>query len=350
MRRRTRRQPWRALPRGRRRAAALVLPLLLLASLLASCGGSRSPAAASCRVGADLVPTCGALLGVTPPQPDATSLKDTEQAAGRAFDLVYTFHDLNDVIPSPFEQGLVDDGYLLHIDIDARIYGGSDTGTITWRAVADGAYDSQLTAQAQGIAGLHAPVFVTFDHEPNQPDRSALGTPSDYVAAWRHVHDVFARAGATNVVWVWVVTSWPPSLPTALQMWPGNDDVDWISWDAYNSAGCRDGSVDPGSSHTFGQVALPFLRWIRAEGPAAGIDVGKPMMISETGTQDLPTDPAAQAAWFRGMASTVADTPQIKAVALWDHESSSAGCDFRFSDRPGALASLPWTSPTAPAR
>ena len=27
--------------------------------------------------------------------------------------------------------------------------------------------------------------------------------PGEYVAAWRHVHDIFTAVGATNVSWVW---------------------------------------------------------------------------------------------------------------------------------------------------
>jgi hypothetical protein len=320
---------------------------MLMALGLSGCRPTASQAE-RCPRGAELVPSCGVLLGVTPPHPDVISLRDAEAAAGREFDMVYAFHDINDAIPSSYDKSVVDAGQILHIDIDSRDYGSPDPYTISWRAVADGEYDEQLNAQARGIASLHAPVFVTFDHEPNQPGRAALGSPADFVEAWRHVHDVFETAAATNAVWVWVVMSWPPALATALRMWPGNDYVDWISWDAYNSSGCRSGAIDPGKYRTFADAALPFLTWIKANGPAAGIDVHKPMMISETGTVGLPSEPAAQTDWFRGMATTLGAHPRIKAVTLWDHLGSSPGCDFRFVDRSGSLATLPWSSTASP--
>lgn len=288
----------------------------------------------------DLVPSCGALLGVTPESPTLPALRRADGALGRPFDFVYSFHDINDQIPSPYDSAVVEGGQILHVDIDARDFSNPDPHTVTWAAVATGAYDQTLTEQARGIAGLGVPVFVTFDHEADQPSRSALGTPADYVAAWRHVHQLFVDQGATNAVWVWVMLGWPPSFPTALQMWPGNEYVDWISWDAYNDSGCRSGTTDPSRMETFGQVALPFLTWIEANGPAAGIDVGKPMMISETGTVAYPGQPDASRVWLQGMTQVLRDHPQIRAVTLWDHLGSNPGCDFRLSNNPAGVAAL----------
>jgi beta-mannanase len=33
--------------------------------------------------------------------------------------------------------------------------------------------------------------------------RTMAHSPEDYVAAWRHLHDLFAKRGADNVRWVW---------------------------------------------------------------------------------------------------------------------------------------------------
>src|SRR5215213_791659 len=76
------------------------------------------------------------------------------------------------------------------------------------RAIASGMFDSYLSAQGKALAAVGAPVAVRFAHEMNGDwypwGQGANGnTPEDYVAAYRHVHDVIAAAGATNVVWVW---------------------------------------------------------------------------------------------------------------------------------------------------
>jgi hypothetical protein len=335
------------------RAAPLAAFVLVLTVTVAACClrivQTPSTSGPRCPLDRQLVPSCGALLGITPPSPDRASLRAAERSVGHRFDLVYSFHDINDTVPSTYDRQVVASGARLHITIDSRDYGSDDRSSVRWADVARGVYDADLRRQARGIASLRQPVFVTFDHEADQPSRTAVGTPAEYVAAWRHVHDVFATAGARNAVWVWVMLGWPPSFPTAARMWPGNRFVDWISWDAYDDAGCRVGAVDPAQRQSFAQVALPFLTWLRQSGRAAGIDVSKPLMVSETGT----VDPAGRTAWFAGMRATLRTHPAIKAVTLWDHAGSSSDCDFRFSgDRTsaaavGRLAGSAWFNPLA---
>lgn len=291
-------------------------------------------------MGAKLVPACGALWGVTPPDASLATLSAVESAVGRRFDIVYRFHDINDAIPDAEDQKVLAGGAILHIALDPRDYASSDRAAVSWRNIAAGQYDANLRAQAAGIAAIGAPVFVTFGHEPDQPAKSALGTPDDFIAAWRHVHDIFAQQGAGNVVWVWVVTGWPPAFARALQMWPGNDYVDWISWEAYNFSGCQSGRIDPSQWQSFSQVALQFYEWLMSHGPGAGVDVGKPMMFSEAGTVVNPDDDQAAADWYASIPAFLEAHPQIKAVSLWDHTDAEPACDFRFSGSEQLMAAV----------
>ena len=65
----------------------------------------------------------------------------------------------------------------------------------------------------------------------------ANGGPAKYIAAYRHVHDLFVADGATNVYWVWcpLVADVPAE---AWNHWtnyyPGDAYVDWVGLDAYN--------------------------------------------------------------------------------------------------------------------
>jgi hypothetical protein len=277
---------------------------------------------------------------VVAPAPTVADLDQTEQAMGGRPDLVYSFHDINDVIPSSYDEAVVARGQILHLDIDARDFSSADPTTVTWRDIADGAYDSSLAAQARGVAHLGVPVFLTFDHEPDQLARSALGSPADYVAAWRHVHQVFESNGATNAVWVWVVMGIPQTYGSSLAFWPGNDVVDWISWEAYDVAGCDVGPVDPARFHSFERATLGFYDYLHAHGSAAGIDVGKPMMISESGTVPIPGPSSPTHTWYDGAPQLLRTHPQIKAVTVWNHLGSSPGCDFRFTSDPELRASV----------
>jgi len=243
--------------------AGLLVVLVVLAAVVGRRPGSGSDLA--CPLDQHLVPSCGALLGVEPPAASMTDLAGSEASFGRPIDLVYSFHDVNDVVPSAFDRAVVASGRVLHIDIDSRDYASADPATVTWSSVASGEHDAELTQMAQGIASLGVPVLVTFDHEPDQPARAAVGTPADYVAAWRHVHDLFVAQGATNAVWVWVVMALPQTYAATPAFWPGDAYVDWLSWDSYDLAGCNTpAGPDPARFQGFRPVALGYLQWLRA--------------------------------------------------------------------------------------
>ena len=256
-----------------RRSAAGVAGLVLVLTSVACTGGASEQSGTSnaqgCRLSAKLVPSCGALWGITTQEPTTSALAEAEKAAGRKFDFVYRFHDINDAIPTPDEQTLVARPAALHLSIDAKDY-REPGSTVRWGEIAGGADDEQLRSQAAGVAAMRKPVFVTFDHEADQPLKGASGHPAEFVSAWRHVHDVFVQAGATNAVWVWVMTGAVEGLPRARQLWPGNAYVDWISWDVYNPSGCRRGVVDPKRHVGFEQAMRVFFDWLQSDGPKHG--------------------------------------------------------------------------------
>jgi hypothetical protein len=250
---------------------------------------------------------------------------------GERVDLVYRFHDLNDSLMTADERASGNAGRLLHFALDNRIYGS--TRLVTWRQTASGWYDANLRRQGAAIAAYGKPVYVTYEHEPEQSARSALGSPSDFIAAWRHVRQVYRAAGATNAVWVWVVMGYPSMLSRAATFWPGNSYVDWISWDPYNMSGCQIGPADPARYQSFAEAVLPFYNWLMAHGSSSGIDVRKPMMISESASVIYPGQPTLTARWYAGMPGVLATHPRIKAVALWDRPFTRT-CNFRFDEYP----------------
>jgi hypothetical protein len=267
---------------------------------------------------------------------------------GRSFDFVYRYHDINDVIPDPAERAVVAQGRLLHLSIGATVFPVADRHSITWADIAAGKYDEELKRQGAGIASLGEPVFVTFDHEANQPVRVAQGTGEDFKRAWRHVRDVYTEAGATNAVWVWVMMGSSLTLDRASQLWPGNDEVDWISWDVYNQSGCRGRGITPEKHVSFRDKMLIFYRWVHREGTAIGMDPDKPMMNSETGSAKYPRAPERTADWYAQIPRVLKQYPQIRAVGLW--ASRNGDCDYRFQDDPTILRAVKSAGLTAWAR
>ena len=331
----------RRVPRG-------VACLAAVSALLSACTGSEDTATRpptsvgpgnTCAVSARLVPHCGVLWGVATVPQTVPALADVEASVGRRFDLVYNYHDVEDVIPTPTEEQELKDGRILHLAIAARLYGDPQT-MVTYADIAQGRYDAGLMKQAESVAALHTPVFITFEQEANQHDKVGVrGSAADFIAAWRHLHALYQAAGAKNAVWVWVMTGAAANLETAGELWPGNDVVDWISWNVYNQSGCGGGQIRPELETSFQDALEPFYTWLHSTGPQLGIDPDKPVMISETGSVLYADDAERTAAWYAAIPATLARFPQVKAVGLWDSKTSDL-CDYRFQRSSSVLGSV----------
>jgi len=288
---------------------------------------------------ADLISgRCGTIWGAVTDPNALAGMAGLQNRVGRQFDMTYRFHDIDDQIPTDDERRAVRAGLILHIDIAAQLFTDPQR-PITWREVASGAFDNDLLNQARGIASLGAPVFLTFDHEPDQAARRARGTAADYVAAWRHIHALYARAGVTNVIWTWVVTGYPSSITTASAMWPGNSYVDWIGWEAYNASGCKSGYPTIRKSESFAASVLPFYNWLHRDGPKHGVDIRKPMMISEAGSAVVDGGASLSAAWYRAIPGVLARIPEVRAITLWDRPGHGA-CHYRFDAQPAVVRAV----------
>jgi hypothetical protein len=105
--------------------------------------------------------------------------------------------------------------------------------------IAAGAYDAYLTAYARQVRDWGGTLGIRFAHElsaPHYPWSVGVNgnTPADAIAAWRHVRAVFAREGATRVVWIWCVNIHAPGGVAYDRIYPGDDAVDWVGIDGYN--------------------------------------------------------------------------------------------------------------------
>jgi hypothetical protein len=128
-------------------------------------------------------------------------------------------------------------------------WGSSDDNyydtNFTDAAIAHGSEDAYLRKWAQDAKAWGHPFFLRFDSEMNGgwwnygTGRHPNGSPGpnsaeDFVAMWRHVHDIFTQVGANNVTWVWCpnyVYAGEQALDT---IYPGDAYVDWTCTDAYN--------------------------------------------------------------------------------------------------------------------
>ena len=250
----------------------------------------------------------------------------------RKFAIVYHFHGIDQTLPTRGELAEVKGGRYLRVNLEARRY-TSGHGTIRYADIAAGKLDATLRRQAVGFKALRQPVYVSFDHEADSKYKfGRRGTPAQFVAAWRHIHNVYAAAGATNVAWVWTVTGWKGNWSREDQLWPGSRYVDWVSFDPYNLAGCQDGRINRDQWISFDQaVRDPYRHFTTSSRYGT-----KPLMLSEFGTVTDYAQPQKTGQWYAAVPSALQRYPKIKAVAQFNKKND---CDFRIDSNGTVMSS-----------
>src|SRR4051794_6295567 len=151
------------------------------------------------------------------------------------------FTDFGGRVDSAALKRLSDSGRLPMMTWEPWTHTTPSANPYSLQAIAAGQFDAYLSAQGKALAAVGAPVAVRFAHEMNgswYPWGQGVNgnTPADYVAAYRHVHDVVTAAGASNVVWVWspITVISRPDVPLA-PLYPGDGYVDWVGLSVYFS-------------------------------------------------------------------------------------------------------------------
>jgi beta-mannanase len=191
-------------------------------------------------------------------------------------------------------------------------------------AIAAGRYDAYLARYAAAARLARAPVVFSFAHEMNGPWYPwgyGHTPPAVFVAAWRHMHDIFALAGAGNVIWCWNpnrpagILGGAPNIAPSHPWWPGTQYVDWVGIDAYYRT----------PDATFGAVFGSALAQVRAFTRA-------PVLIAETGAAPGPWEPGQIRSLFAG-----ASRLHLVGVVWFDIASHK---DWQLEGHPAAMAAF----------
>lgn len=242
-----------------------------------------------------LVPSCGVLWGAIADAksedqgPDAH--REWEQTIGRTFGVYSSYHVADYRFPSERELELArEPGNERILLMNWRVAEGS-----TWAAVARGELDARIDAQIAHIKelGFTEPFLLTLHQEMEPEVINTPGSgmePSDYADMFRYVITKFRSEGITNAVSVmaylgypnWVSASWFDEL------WPGEEYVDWISWDPYTWAPFDYWSPDSLTSLLTFDGGLAdyegFYDYMTAKYP------GIPLLLGEWGMYERPVD------------------------------------------------------------
>jgi hypothetical protein len=177
-----------------------------------------------------------------------------------------------------------------------------------------GTYDSYIREFAEDARDWGHPFFLRFNWEMNGrwfPWSEGVNgnQPGEFVAAWRHVHDIFSAAGATNATWVWCPNIDPDDIFLGLaSQYPGDTYVDWTGLDGYNwgtnpAKPDRWRSFDELYGSTYGAIA-GFLA------------PGKPLMIGEVASTEYG---GSKASWISDMLARIPTAyPTIRGLVWFD--------------------------------
>ena len=172
--------------------------------------------------------------------------------------------------------------------------------------IAAGRFDDYLREFATDVRKLNLPIALTVAHEFNghwYPWGTQRTRAKDFVAGWRHIHDVFAQVGATNVIWTWTpnVVNYLGRIPLR-QYWPGASYVNWVGIDGY---------FTHKGEQTFESLFRPTLNEVKKF-------TGKPVLIVETGAE--PGSMRAKA--VTELFSKVAKDPNIVGFVYFNSRGS----------------------------
>ena len=297
------------------RSRSLLALCVLLSSGIAA-GFTAAPAGAAVRHAGPLSPPRGALFGsfVRPANGDMsqTSVKAAvtkrESDLGRKFNIDDHNYGWSTYFPTWAETWDIQSGRIPMISWEA-----GDASTI-----ASGANDSMIAARADAIKGLGRNVFINLF--PQMDLQGNLGTPAEFVAAYRKVVNIFNSRAANNAVFTWCPSAAAFSNGAANAVYPGDSYVDWLCAEGYNWAPGRAGA----SWTSFFNIFNPFYKW--------GINKPKPMMVAATGAQER--NAGEKATWINTMSYSLKNSfPNIQAVVYTD---SFATYDWRPDTSSGA--------------
>jgi hypothetical protein len=279
-------------------------------------GGQATGGANATGGNGNLAPATGALLGVFTPAQTEAEIETTETQIGRKWAIHLGY----------FEWSL-DYVAFARADIAARRipYVTVEPRNVTLDAISSGSQDSVIQSRAQGVKGLGGKVLLRFAHEMNgnwypwdgYHNGADATAPPKYIAAFRHLHDVFASAGVTNVLWVFCPNV--DSVPNdAWNQWanyyPGDSYVDWMCYDGYNWG-----------TDTFASMTSRIYSGLAAK--------NKPIMLGETSTQDVE-----KTAWINAIVPAMkSQFPMLKALVWFDVNKEH---DWRYDSSSNSLAAF----------
>jgi Glycosyl hydrolase family 26 len=197
-----------------------------------------------------------------------------------------------------------------------------DPRYVTLAAIASGQHDRYLRAYASAVRSFGHQVIISFGQEMNGNWYSwgaGHTAPAVFIAAWRHIINLFRAEGVRNITWLWDVNCAYPNSSPISEWWPGSSYVNWVGLDCYY--GHR--------NDTFNSLFPPNIAAIRQI-------TDDPILIAETAIA-----PIAGTSKVEGLFNGVRENHLLGFV--WFDQAQHDGIspqNWRLEDNPGMLAAF----------
>ena len=219
---------------------------------------------------------------------------DLETALNRKIPHIVTFQDWSGPFPDLDAREARARGKTLQVTWEPWHF--SDPNAIKLGDIIAGKHDKYIDDWASGARSFGGEIWVRWGHEMNGNWYPwSIGNNGSqaqvWVKAYRHIHDRFRRAGASNVRWVWCFNA--ESVPEAnwndpAKTYPGATYVDAVAVDGYNFGTATAHSRWQSFEQIFARpVALANRNW-----------PDKPLWIGETGCS---TNGGDKVEWLKEM-------------------------------------------------
>jgi cellulose synthase (UDP-forming) len=180
----------------------------------------------------------------------------------------------------------------------------------TLASIIAGRHDAYIRSWAVGLRAYGNPVLLRFAQEMNggqYPWAEGVNgnRPGQFVKAWRHVYNIFKRAHARNVRWVWSELA-RGGAPLDAGEYPGDAYVNIVGLSGFNGGSSLRGW---GGWRSFGGVFDHSLAMLKAIAPRT------PVQISEVGTARAG---GSVTGWVTDMFHDLARHPEVRSLVWFD--------------------------------
>lgn len=175
--------------------------------------------------------------------------------------------------------------------------------------VVAGMYDTYIKKWAANARAIGKPILLRFGHEMNDGYRYPWGpqnnTPEDFIAGWQHVHDIFVKQGARNVIWIWA----PHPAYEFKEFYPGPGYVDYVGVGVLNYGTVAAWSKWYSFKETFGKTYKQLVVY------------KKPIMITEFGSLAVGGN---RAKWYAAALDSLPQRyPMVKSLLFFHYSKDN---------------------------